>query len=397
MILLFVFSFENFKTEYRPLVKTLEDKNFSVNSLKDLSSIKDTISSIEYTVNDSVYEKYKFIDAYGYIQKLMDKNEENNFEVVKDKNGYLHYTFFAYQPNPVYTLVKRTKAFKEGLKDKKTKLIYLMPPDKYIKGHTKFSKGLPYNYSNETADAFLKLLKENNVDSIDLRENLNKSEVPYNKLFFKTDHHWSTETAFWGFEQVVNALKKNYNLNIDQDGFYTNKENYNFIKYKDSYIGSMGRKTGRYYSGVDDFTLIYPKFKTSYSYYSKTGAQETKMEGRFEEALLTIHPFRVQKDIYSLEADKYSSYLFGNQGITHVVNKDNPNGIKVLFVKDSFTVPLAAFLSTVCSDVYLVDPRYYKGDIPKYVNSLNLDYVFISFDTENLTEEFFDFYQQDKK
>lgn len=388
IIILLVFSFYNVKVTYRPILESLkQEKAPSV-------SIGNRIKAVEDTITDNTYGKYKFIELYGYIQKLMYKNEESNFEVVKDKNGFLHYTFFAEKPNPVYKLVKRTKALKEGLEDKNTKLIYMMPPDKYIKGYTKLPYGIPYNYANETADVFLKLLNENNVDTIDLRKNLDKSGISEDQLFFKTDHHWKTETAFFEFSQLVDIINKRYGLKINQDGFYTNKNNYNFITYRDSYVGSMGRKTGIAYSGVDDFTLIYPKYKTNYSYYSKTGTVETRLNGRFEEALLTVDPFRTSKGTYSLEADKYSSYLFGNQGIVHVVNKDNSSGPKVLFVKDSVTVPLAAFLSTVCSDVYLIDPRYFTGNIPDYINSVKTNFIFVSFYPQDLTEDFFKFYEK---
>lgn len=385
--ILFVFSFENFRTEYPVILQNLKSEKLSLNSLNDI------ITNVQNTVNDNTFGKYKFIELYGYIQKLMYKNEESNFEVVKDKEGFLHYTFFAQQANPVYNLIKRTKAFKDGIKDKNTKFIYLMPPDKYIRGYSKLSYGIPYSYDNETADVFLNLLKENNINTLDLRKNLSKSGMPKDKLFYKTDHHWTTETAFYEFGQIVNTLNKRYKLNLDPDNFYTNKKNYNFITYKNSYVGSMGRKSGITYSGVDDFTLIFPKFATSYSYYSKTGGQVTKLDGRFEESLLTVDPFRTKKGTYALEADKYSSYLYGNQGIVHVVNKNNPNGPKIVFIKDSVTVPVAAFLSTVCSDVYLVDPRYYRGNIPAYVNSIKADYVFMAFYPQDLTSSFFDFYK----
>ena len=49
-------------------------------------------------------------------------------------------------------------------------------------------------------------------------------------------------------------------------------------------------------------------------------------------------------------------------------------------------------MSTVCSEVYLVDPRYYKESILEYVNSIeNLDIAFISFSPQDLTDEFFNF------
>lgn len=384
---LFIFSFENFKVAYKPFMETLKKQNLNY------SNIDETIKSIESTINENVYEKYKFIEGYSYMQKLMNKNEESNFEVVKDTDGMLHYTYFADKPNSVDNIVSRVKVFNDGLNDKNKKLIYLMTPDKYNRDHTKFETGIPYNYVNETADNFLKGLKANGIYNIDLRENLEKSDIPINELFYKTDQHWKIETAFWAFGELVNKLNTNYNMNLDKDGFYRNKENYNFVKYDNSYLGSMGRKAGIFYSGVDDFTLIYPKFKTSYSYYSKTGDQEVNLEGRFEESLLSVSPFTTKNDMYSLEADKYFSYLYGNSGLVHIHNKDNESGPKMLFIKDSLAVPLAAFLSTVCSDVYLIDPRYYNDDIPKFANETNLNYIIMSFYPQNLTEEFFPFYE----
>lgn len=386
IIFLLSFSCLNFMKAYMPIKEVIKNNSIS------LKNIDEVITLVENVINENVYGKYGFIEGYGYMQKAMDKNEEANFEVIKDKNGFLHYTFIAHQPNPVYELSNRTEDFKNNIKNSSTKYIYLMTPDKYIKGYTELPTGIPYNYANETADDFLELLNQKGIDTIDLRENILNSGISPEELFYKTDHHWKIETVFWEFGQLVDKLNSNYSMDLDKSGYYTNKENYNFIEYPNSYIGSMGRKTGVIYGGVDDFTLVYPKFATSYLYYSKTNDQEATLEGRFEDTLLTVSPFRTEKGIYALEADKYSSYLFGNRGIVHVINKNNIDGPKILFVKDSLTVPLAAFLSTVCSDVYLVDPRYYKDSIVEYVNSIDdLDIVFISFSPQDLTDEFFDF------
>jgi hypothetical protein len=235
LIFLFVFSFENIKIEYKPLVESLKKQDLNY------SNISKILRSAEATINESVYGKYKFIDGYAYIQKLMDKNEESNFEVVKDTDGILHYTFFATQPNPVDELVSRVNNFNNGIEDKHKKLMYLMTPDKYIKGHTKLPLGIPYSYANETADNLLAGLNENNIDTIDLRKNLEESGIPYNKLFYKTDHHWKTETVFYEYGQIVNMLNKQYNLKLDPNNFYTNKDSYNFITYDNFYLGSMGR------------------------------------------------------------------------------------------------------------------------------------------------------------
>ena len=153
----------------------------------------------------------------------------------------------------------------------------------------------------------------------------------------------------------------------------------------------MGRKCGKYYNGVDDFTLIYPKFETSYSFYARTKDYEINTEGRFEEALLSQYSINNYKNEYALSANKYDTYLFGNQGEVHITNNNNKKGIKVLFIKDSFVLPFAAFFSNVCSDTYLIDPRYYDKNILDFVNSKDIDLIIISFTPQDISDEFFNF------
>ncbi|MCY6957284.1 DHHW family protein [Clostridium brassicae] len=385
LIFLFIFSFLNIRANYKTIKLAVEKT--------ESSSLKEYILNIEHNVNENIYGKYKFIEAYGYVQKLMDKNEFSNFEVVKDTEGKLHFTYFANKPNPTEQLVAKLKDFQRNIKSPKTKLLYLMTPDKYIKGYTKFPKGIPYDYSNETADQFLNQLKLQGINSIDLREGILESGIKREDLFFNTDHHWKIETAFWGFKKLVKDMNKKYSLQLDKDNFYTDINNYNIIKYDNVFIGSMGRKTGKYYADADDFSLIYPKFKTNYDFNFENNFMKGTFIGRFEEALVGVNPIR-KYDVYGshgIIADKYFSYLYGNQPFAHIHNKQNSNGLKVLFIKDSLAVPLISFFSTTCSDVYLIDPRYYKKDALDFINNTQLDFVVVSYSPQDLVDEFFKF------
>jgi hypothetical protein len=382
LVFLFAFSFLNIWKNY---------ESIKVSAKKiEVSSLKEYVSGIESAINENVYGKYKFIEAYGYIQKLIGKNEVSNFEVIKDEEGKLHFTYFADKPNKTEYISQKMKELKDGINNSKTKLIYLMTPDKYIKGYTKFPKGIPYHYNNETADQFLNEVKSTGIETIDLRNGILQSGIKPADLFFNTDHHWKTETAFWGFGQLVNNMNEKYDLNLDDTNFYTDINNYNVIKYEDCFIGSMGRKVGKYYAEVDDFSLIYPKFRTNYDFYFQNSFTKGTLTGRFEESLVAMNPIR-KYDAYGIESDKYFSYLYGNQPFAHISNKEKQNGLKVLFVKDSLSVPLISFFSSVCSDVYLIDPRYYNNDILKFINNTELDFVFISYSPQNLVKEFFKF------
>ena len=59
------------------------------------------IAQIGSAIDENVVEKYTFIDAYGYIQLILGKEEESNFEVVKDHAGKLYYTYFTTEINDV--------------------------------------------------------------------------------------------------------------------------------------------------------------------------------------------------------------------------------------------------------------------------------------------------------
>lgn len=100
------------------------------------------VDDMETAVDEDIAYRYHFIDMYGYIQKLLGKNEESNFEVVKDEQGKLHYTYFTTGPNDTTELAQRMLNLKNSIEDEDCTLLYLMPPDKYIEGYTTFATGI---------------------------------------------------------------------------------------------------------------------------------------------------------------------------------------------------------------------------------------------------------------
>lgn len=366
---------------------------FSILNIWHLVKVKTEVKAdnncIESAVNEKFFTKYSFIETYGWLQNLMGKKEENNFEAAKDKDGKLYNISFMTGPNDVTEIVKKMNILKDSFEGTDTRVMSLMPPDKFIKGYTEFPKGIPYNYANETADNYLSELAKSGIDYIDFRDSILESNIDPRELFYNTDHHWKIGTAFWAYTKLVHELNLKYGENLDVDGYYRNKENYNYITYTKSYLGSLGRKAGKFYAGYDDFELIFPKFSTDYIFEAVTNGNEVKSSGRFEDALIANEVLKME-NLYDAQSDKYSSYLFWNQALVKIHNNKMEEGPKVLIIKDSLAVPFSAFLSTVCSDVYLIDPRYYHGDILEYAKGVeNLDYLFVFFQPEGLVEEFF--------
>lgn len=393
LAILFIFTFLNWKSTYETLKENAESSLSSAENKWE--ALSDFIGKANTTISDQVYHKYAFIEGYGYLQELLGKKEINNFEVVKSKDGSLHYTYFTSGPNEISTLAERMERLNEAGAKAGSKVIYVMTPDKYIAGITEFERGIPYNYANETADIFLEALSKKGIDTIDFRELMKQNGEYDSESFYKTDHHWKVETAFWAFTQFVDVLEKDYGLNFPNKEQYTNLENYNQITYQDSYIGSMGRKEGILYSSVEDFTFIYPKFDTNLYFYAQSGSVEIKTNGKFEESLAFTDLLSGEGDIYDATSDKYFTYMNGNPGFVEIHNFNEPDGPKVLFIKDSLMVPVSSFFSLGCSKVYMIDPRYYSGTIEEIIEEYDyeFDYIFVSYTPQNLTEEFFPFYK----
>lgn len=377
---LFGYAILNARKEVPILKETIENWYESDGTPTEL------VSQVNSAIDENVVEKYAFIDAYGYMQLILGKEEESNFEVVKDHAGKLYYTYFTTEINDVSSEAEKTKKMADAVCDEDTRLLYVMPPAKYIYGFTEFSTGIPYNMANETADDFLRRLDEYGVDYIDLRDYLDESGIPMSEVFYNTDHHWKIQTAFWASSQFCDVLEERYGETLDPDDYYKDKDNYNFITYDDIFLGSMGRKTGRFYTEVDDFTLIYPKFATNYTYENSISG-DLQFTGRFEEALLATPVIRQSNQPF--DTDMYGIYLYGNPAFTHIENMDHPDGLRICIIKDSFAVPFSAFTSLRCNTVDLIDPRFYEEDYYETIEAGNYDYVILMFSPENIVEEFF--------
>ena len=57
------------------------------------------------------------------------------------------------------------------------------------------------------------------------------------------------------------------------------------------------------------------------------------------------------------------------------MNRKNPEGPKVLLVRDSFACALTPFLALSCSELITVDLRYFQGDLLETVEAQQPDLV----------------------
>lgn len=361
-----VFNIEGIgKTTYKSIKQGWEQSH----SL--LGLVTGAINGIETSVDEYVHEKEKYIDLYGLIERglgrryIRDANPSN--VVVKDNHDILQFISF---PSDDEKIANYIIELNKKLENEDIPLVYIQAPNKIIEGFTELPDSV-VDYSNENVDAFLGRLKEGNVDCVDLRKEIEDSSIDKELIFYRTDHHWRNETAFWAFQNVVNTLREY--IDLDEVDFYTNEENYNFITYEETFLGSQGRRVGRYYAGVDDYTLITPNFETDYEVTIHKSDGSRVYEGEFEKAILHEELLDMSESVYT---NRYAAYFGGDYPEVVIKSRQNTDDKKVLIIKDSFALPFSAFLSTMVNETRLIDLRYFElGDLESYIDEFNPDVV----------------------
>lgn len=325
-------------------------------------TLEEKFQSFENAYNTNFVGQYKFINADGLYAKLIGKRNVNG-RIKLDNNRLVE----VYGAVDVTQQAANVVGLNSYLKSKDIPLLWVQAPSSI----NKYDKQLPIgieDYSNENADKLLTALKDNGVTYLDIRENIKEDGIDYDSLFFTTDHHWRIEGAFYGYTQIVEELNANYGFNISEDKIDIN--NYEKEVYEDWFLGSCGKRTGIYYAGIDDISLIYPKFETSMSL--ELPYSGVYREGTFKEAIFDMA--RINQKNYFGDIP-YAVYTGSDYPL--VIHKNNlVKDKRILIIKDSYVLPVESFLSTCVGEIDVIDLRHFTDKtVEEYVEETNPDIV----------------------
>ena len=231
-------------------------------------------------------------------------------------------------------------------------LLYVQAPGKLGFSEEGPMPGLENNTYQKLND-FLAELDKADIDYVDTREWMSGPDG-----FYDTDHHWTTETCFDIAAGLGRLLNSEYGFNIDEAAL--DASNYDFETHKDAFLGAEGRRTGRYYAGLDDFTVITPAFDTDF--HVEIESKETghsERDGSFEDTIMdstkdTVH--------YSFDDSAYYAYWGGDYGRAEASNNKIDDDSSIVVIKDSYGIPVTAFLTNMFHKVNVIDIRYYESD-----------------------------------
>ena len=347
-----------------------------------VDKVRGIISGCESGMNTEYILEDEFVNLFGGFQKMLGKQVINDVDISKDvvklNNGYL--SFYGHVQLDTSGLIENTLEFNDFLEEEGIPLLYIQAPFKINKYDTQLPDGIT-DYNNKKADDFLAGIESSRINTLDLRESMNDDNLDYYSMFFKTDHPWTPKAGLWAFGKISEKLNKDYDFYIDMS--LADDDNYSVKTYKDWFLGSEGKRTGIYYTGIDDFDVITPKFDTEFDF--EVPSRGIYRKGDFSESLMDWSRFGT-KDYF--DELPYSTYSGGDVNYIDINNYKNKDGKKILLIKDSFSSVVIPFLAQGCSELELVDVRESdKIDLRKYIKDSNPDIVIIMYNPSIMYKE----------
>lgn len=332
-------------------------------TLEDVySAVTDFINGADPAIRELLDRDHTFIELYGGVQRLLGRrvveDPDPRYAVVKLTDNL--FTFASLEGGQV-DMTRRANEmlrFARRVKEEfKVPVLYVQAPSKL--DVASLPDGMA-DYADAEADQFLSLLKRGKLDVLDLRpvfrDRAEAAPEEAETLFFRTDHHWTPAGAFLGYQTLCEKLNERpYRFKIDEA--LTDPDGFEVYAFKDVFLGSQGRRVGTLYAGVDHFEIWSPKFSTDFTY--SVPLIGVNREGPFVTSLL--FPERLTETGY-YDTNPYTIYAGGDYLLARAVNKNNPDGKRVLVLRDSFGCALTPFLSLACREVMTIAPRNFNGD-----------------------------------
>ena len=174
-------------------------------------------------------------------------------------------------------------------------------------------------------------------------------------LYFRTDHHWTALGAYYAYS-VFCAVR---GISATPLSGYT-------VTTYDGFLGTHYSATGSSKLKADTITAYIPK-ATNAIYITDRGSERLK----YSKGIVTPNIGAM----YAAVGSQYNCFLLGDHALGEIHNETKTDGSSILVVKESFGNAFVPFLVDSYEYVYVVDARYYDGNLVEFVTSRGVDEV----------------------
>lgn len=318
----------------------------SVEGLKTAQFMKD----LESYLTDQFPMRDSWISMKSYAERIIGKTENNGTFFCKDDT--LISKFNEPDKELLDTNIEAVNAFADSID---VPVYFSLIPGAV----SVWKEKLPANAQNCDQKELIKnIYSRVNSDTVDNYKVLDAHDDEY--IYYRTDHHWTSLGAYYGYTAVANAL----GLDVKDISEYT-KETVS----KDFY-GTIYSSSGVRWVKPDEMDI----YVSSDNKKVENVVGENYTEGVF---------YNYEK----LEIkDKYTFFFGGNAPLIKITSECD-NGKKLLVIRDSYSDCEIPFLTEHYSEIYMMDLRYYKFGVKSFVENNNIDEILINYSMANFSED----------
>ena len=357
--LLLVLIFAVFIGAFFLLNLILPDRDFSEQENRTLQRAPEFIPTSLFDGSfTKKYEKYT-ADQFAFRDFWIPVKARTELMTGKHENNGVYYcsgqTLIAKFEAPDYSTLDAKLTAVDTLADKTGVPVRFA----LIPGATDtWSAKLPKNAPDDSQKAIIDYCYgKSTVDCVDMYSTLKDHEKEY--IYYRTDHHWTSLGAYYGYA----ALMKDMGLP------YRALSEYNRKTLSKDFYGTAYSSSGFSWIKPDSIETFVDGDAASVENYTRGANAAPAQTGLYVQTFLK-------------KKDKYSIFLGGITPLIHITTK-NTGAPSLLIIRDSYTDSLAPLLTDNFSDIYIIDMRYYKGNVANYVKDNNIGSVLVIYSVSN--------------
>ena len=315
------------------------------------------------------FSRFACTDLYGGLARICGKksifhsptdgylrtSDDINFEC----SGPLRPLPCVETPIPQWCIEQITD-FKDYLESKGIQFLYLLPPGReFLESDSSLGALDMYMQSSSYAERqkLTGQFRENNILYFDAFEEFIKNSPSPQNWFYRTDHHWKIERVFEMMPALTDEIRDI--LHLDRPDGKTIFNKYLFCENQDprSFIGSTGRRGGRFFVPPDDLIYYLPNFETDFSVITiNHHGLNIFNRGCFEKTLIATDKVS-NNGLFKIYQYRYYIYCGTDYYKQHIINHKIDSG-RILILKDSTGIPVGTFLSFCFHETMMIDLRY---------------------------------------
>ena len=321
-------------------------------SFEDLVSGKYS-EELDTYINDHFVFRNFWLKLNSFVQVAIGKTENNGVYIGKD--GYL-FEKFEYTDKERENISIATNAINNFAVKTGIPTYFLLAPNSIYINQDKLPDNVNEVDQNEIINEVYSACPD--VKTIDTVETL-KENKSTTKLYFKTDHHMTSEGAYLLYQEFCKAanIPPAQLSEFDKETVTTN------------FLGTFDSKAQVAWQEPDEITVY-------------KNAINTNVLGDYDGETYNS----IFNDDYLTKKDKYSYFLNGNHAKVVIKTKVN-NGKKLLVVKDSYSHIMAQFLCQNYEEIHFLDPRYYNLPLSDYCSQNEIDETLFLYNVSNLVSD----------